>query len=199
MPPAASEQAFLASLDELTCPICQEPFDSNRKHHPVSIDGCRHIFGASCLTTWVKSSSRNRNTCPTCRAVLFETPARIRATGRTSRVLLRRRSEREYHTYFTEVASVLVVESRDAQRSGLDEGHREQQRRRQEQHHMRESEEQTHQAQLAWASQRRRAYRALTANIVSGGGEEGIMYQFLSHTVLKIAREVEAEIWNTMV
>ncbi|KAF2997888.1 hypothetical protein E8E13_004004 [Curvularia kusanoi] len=69
MPPGISQQDFLTSLEEITCPICLQSFDDT--HYPVSIDGCRHIFGVDCLKIWAQSDSDNYNTCPTCRAVLF--------------------------------------------------------------------------------------------------------------------------------
>ena len=74
MPPK-SRQEFLASLEELTCPICTESFESQAtggKHYAVELAGCRHVYGADCIETWVTTSCSNHNTCPTCRAVLFE-------------------------------------------------------------------------------------------------------------------------------
>jgi hypothetical protein len=76
MPPPISRQEFLASLEELTCPICQESFEgkSEGTHYPVEIEGCRHVYGADCLETWVTTNCSSHDTCPTCRAVLFGDP-----------------------------------------------------------------------------------------------------------------------------
>ena len=46
--------------EELTCPVCFNPFAD-----PVLIDGCSHIFCKACLTQSTKHSGRN---CPLCRA-----------------------------------------------------------------------------------------------------------------------------------
>ena len=69
MPPFSSAEDLIASLPALTCPICCEPF--GEEHLPVSLDGCRHVFGAECLKAWVTSGQAAQNKCPTCRAVIF--------------------------------------------------------------------------------------------------------------------------------
>lgn len=74
MPPPSSEQQFLASLTELICPICEDAF--GEAHFPISIDGCRHVFGSECIKKWVRSTNAGRNKCPTCRRVMFETGSR---------------------------------------------------------------------------------------------------------------------------
>lgn len=42
-----SAKEVIASLPELTCPTCCDSF--SQEHFPVSIDGCRHVFGVECL------------------------------------------------------------------------------------------------------------------------------------------------------
>lgn len=61
---------FIASLPALACPICCEPFSEG--HLPVSVDGCRRVFGVECLKTWVNSGQSAQKTCPACRAVIFQ-------------------------------------------------------------------------------------------------------------------------------
>ncbi|ORY16398.1 hypothetical protein BCR34DRAFT_476277 [Clohesyomyces aquaticus] len=60
---------FLQHLQRVdVCPVCQNGFDT--QHTPVILD-CRHIFGHSCLTTWVRNGRGLTNSCPCCRAQLF--------------------------------------------------------------------------------------------------------------------------------
>ena len=74
-------ETFLESLPFLSltdlpandqdCPVCVEAY-SQLSESPVLLP-CNHIIGKDCLTKWVNSSVRNanNNSCPTCRAVLF--------------------------------------------------------------------------------------------------------------------------------
>ncbi|KAF1843177.1 uncharacterized protein K460DRAFT_418292 [Cucurbitaria berberidis CBS 394.84] len=66
----SNADTFLASLNEVECTICEEPFDL--AHAPVIIRGCWHVLGLHCLRAWVRSDNRGHNRCPTCRAVLFD-------------------------------------------------------------------------------------------------------------------------------
>ncbi|KAF2811644.1 uncharacterized protein BDZ99DRAFT_569637 [Mytilinidion resinicola] len=54
------------------CNICHEMLNAN---HPAvqitGIDGCHHIFGRSCLMTWIGSVNFNHDKCPMCRITLF--------------------------------------------------------------------------------------------------------------------------------
>ena len=79
---SAKAKAFLTSLptlslkdlqeDDRDCPICMETY-SPRREYPVRLP-CDHVMGKKCLFKWLNSSivNANRNTCPTCRADLFE-------------------------------------------------------------------------------------------------------------------------------
>lgn len=61
--------SFLKSRQKVTCPTYNNSIDD--KHFPVPIDGCRHIFGVHCLTSWVTPGPVNRDESLTCRAVMF--------------------------------------------------------------------------------------------------------------------------------
>ncbi|KAL1602548.1 hypothetical protein SLS60_005964 [Paraconiothyrium brasiliense] len=66
---------FLANYISIVhdCGICQEKFDHD-EHAPARLCGpnsCNHMFGASCLTTWLNSRMPGANTCPMCRKELF--------------------------------------------------------------------------------------------------------------------------------
>jgi hypothetical protein len=63
-------QTFLHALEPIECIICKDGY--NEAHQPVTLPGCRHVFGLFCLRTWVLSSNQGRNRCPICRGVLFE-------------------------------------------------------------------------------------------------------------------------------
>ena len=53
--PAADTYADPASTDEGSdCPICFEPW-TNVGPHRVSCLACGHLFGKSCIDTWLKS------------------------------------------------------------------------------------------------------------------------------------------------
>ena len=65
--------------DRRQCPVCY------RQHCSLTIDEsiidtvatylpCAHVFCFLCLYLWVSSENANRNTCPYCRAQLFEAP-----------------------------------------------------------------------------------------------------------------------------
>ncbi|KAI8943800.1 hypothetical protein NX059_001774 [Plenodomus lindquistii] len=47
------------------CAVCLEAFDN--VHAPAQIRTCHHIFGITCLSTWIETSP----TCPLCRTELF--------------------------------------------------------------------------------------------------------------------------------
>jgi hypothetical protein len=56
----------------LPCPICHEQY--HKSHRPVQIykhPTCYHSFGKQCLVRWAKSRQAQANTCPYCRAILF--------------------------------------------------------------------------------------------------------------------------------
>lgn len=80
----------LASLEELECPICQEPYsEPNRSGQPagseqecaVKVDllfewfgrkrCCGHVIGRRCLEKQLNGSGAWRNKCPVCRDVWF--------------------------------------------------------------------------------------------------------------------------------
>lgn len=195
MPP--TEKAFLASLEELTCPICLEHFDSDSKHYPVSIDGCRHIFGATCLTQWAKSNCRKRNTCPTCRAVLFELPAPARRPDPLSPELLlaavREQLRRDAEELLRAHRRMQWQMEQDQLRRTQAQLQRELEEHRRIQAQRTERVDQERQTELARTRRRKQAYKTLASDIVLGGGEEGLLYQFVSHIVLETAKAVEAE------
>lgn len=58
----------LAADDDKNCPICREPFEQATED-AVRLP-CGHLFGASCLETWVRTWEPGHalNVCPTCRA-----------------------------------------------------------------------------------------------------------------------------------
>ena len=57
-----------------TCGICQEVCNTGDQPEQACFVGpCGHILGRSCLSKWVMPEGRRpNNTCPLCRAVLFE-------------------------------------------------------------------------------------------------------------------------------
>ena len=57
-----------------TCGICQEVCNTGDDSEQACIVGpCGHMLGRSCLSRWVMPEGRRpNNTCPLCRAVLFE-------------------------------------------------------------------------------------------------------------------------------
>lgn len=61
----------LKEIDNDECCICCRPYDvdlalAEELGEPVRLH-CSHVFGKMCILQWTKES----NTCPTCRAVLF--------------------------------------------------------------------------------------------------------------------------------
>lgn len=52
------------------CPICTDVF--GKEHLPVSLPGCRHIFGRDCIVRWMRSGRGNSNCCPNCRLAMFD-------------------------------------------------------------------------------------------------------------------------------
>lgn len=62
------------SGDSQDCPICFEQYQNPQNwENPVRLP-CNHVLGQDCLQNWLTSSTSNinNNTCPFCRAVLFE-------------------------------------------------------------------------------------------------------------------------------
>lgn len=69
------EEVDLRSLSEedRDCGICREPYGTGE--HPESILRlpCKHYFGSHCIYEWLKpAENEHKNTCPICRAVVFE-------------------------------------------------------------------------------------------------------------------------------
>ena len=52
------------------CHICVEPYTRDAEE-PVRLP-CKHILGRDCLLQWLTSTNLNNNTCPVCRAILFD-------------------------------------------------------------------------------------------------------------------------------
>lgn len=48
---------------DISCPICKEAWTNSGDHQLVSLD-CGHLFGQSCLQTWLAQPERSR--CPQC-------------------------------------------------------------------------------------------------------------------------------------
>lgn len=68
--PLPTRAHFIANMDVIPhCHICHEPFDS--LNHIPARTLCGHIFGKSCLETWINRSIDICNTCPICRTELF--------------------------------------------------------------------------------------------------------------------------------
>jgi hypothetical protein len=60
-------------LSEVLCSICRQRC-TGHTHEVVQISGhpqCQCVFGRSCLFQWLRSGNAASNTCPSCRAVLF--------------------------------------------------------------------------------------------------------------------------------
>lgn len=78
--PAATRSDFLCDdllflpthkLEEPQCPICLELYTNHDYAVQVqNVSGCRHIYGRFCLGKWLENS----NSCPMCRAKLFDLP-----------------------------------------------------------------------------------------------------------------------------
>ncbi|CAD6588191.1 MAG: hypothetical protein ASARMPRED_003428 [Alectoria sarmentosa] len=57
--------------DSQNCPVCHEAFpgsDSSGADTPVTLH-CNHVIGRACIEKWM---SGNNNSCPMCRAAIFE-------------------------------------------------------------------------------------------------------------------------------
>jgi hypothetical protein len=60
-----------------TCGICHETFDKDHVATRIRGAKCQHIFGSTCLTTWLNCNRGQNNTCPNGREVLFVKPCPI--------------------------------------------------------------------------------------------------------------------------
>lgn len=60
--------------DDRDCAICQEAYRVGAEPENAVQLPCGHILGAGCIARWVSVSDGHRNTCPMCRATLFESP-----------------------------------------------------------------------------------------------------------------------------
>ena len=60
--------------DGRICGICREPYNTDEDpEQACKVGHCGHVLGRTCLSKWVTpAGSRPNNTCPLCRAVLFE-------------------------------------------------------------------------------------------------------------------------------
>lgn len=73
-------------LDEEECPLCCSPYDADSNDHFPVLLPCGHIFGADCLSEWLKKSE----SCIYCRAPTFHAPAAAPPlASRTSEEILR--------------------------------------------------------------------------------------------------------------
>lgn len=79
-----ASETFLASLTALSltdlpkesqeCFLCFESYQApQHSRHPIRLP-CKHIVCKDCLAKWTRSSTtnKNNNSCPFCRAELFE-------------------------------------------------------------------------------------------------------------------------------
>ncbi|CAA9963925.1 hypothetical protein PTMSG1_07284 [Pyrenophora teres f. maculata] len=60
------------TLSQVVCSICRQR--CTRRHPAVQISGhpqCQCMFGKTCLLQWLESGSAASNTCPSCKAVLY--------------------------------------------------------------------------------------------------------------------------------
>ena len=57
-----------------TCGICRETYNTGDETEGACLVGrCGHVLGRTCMSEWVMPKGRKANdTCPVCRAVLFE-------------------------------------------------------------------------------------------------------------------------------
>jgi hypothetical protein len=61
-----------ATLQEVLCSLCRQR--CNGSHQVVQITAhpeCQCVFGQTCLLQWLASNSAASNTCPSCKAVLY--------------------------------------------------------------------------------------------------------------------------------
>ena len=60
--------------DGRICAICRETYNTDEDpEHACKVGHCGHVLGRTCLSKWVMpTGSRPNNTCPLCRAVIFE-------------------------------------------------------------------------------------------------------------------------------
>jgi hypothetical protein len=76
-----NNQKVIAACDTTCdmCCICHDPFNS--EHAPTQIRSsngeCQHVFGSTCISSWLESDAHNANRCPHCRTVLFRKPMRL--------------------------------------------------------------------------------------------------------------------------
>ena len=62
-------------LDSKNCHICTKPFLTARKPEMPIKFSCRHIFGLTCLLTWLDLlSETGSNSCPLCRRPVLGKP-----------------------------------------------------------------------------------------------------------------------------
>jgi len=52
------------TLCDMPCPICME---THNKFDSLTTECCRHEYGQSCFTKWMKTSTNTNKQCPTCR------------------------------------------------------------------------------------------------------------------------------------
>jgi hypothetical protein len=52
--------------DPSVCVVCFEQFTSGGAHRPASLR-CGHVFGRSCIATWLESANRAQHACPVCK------------------------------------------------------------------------------------------------------------------------------------
>ena len=60
------------TLSQVACSICRQR--CTHRHPAVQISGhsqCQCVFGKTCLLQWLESGSAASNTCPSCKAVLY--------------------------------------------------------------------------------------------------------------------------------
>ncbi|KAL4201317.1 hypothetical protein AMTRI_Chr02g258120 [Amborella trichopoda] len=55
----------MGDLDLLSCPICMEPWSSDDAHRICCLP-CGHLFGHSCIETWIQRCGRSDGKCPQC-------------------------------------------------------------------------------------------------------------------------------------
>ena len=62
------------TLEQVICSICRQR--CTQHHELVQISGhpeCQCVFGKTCILQWLDSGSAANNTCPSCKAVLYNT------------------------------------------------------------------------------------------------------------------------------
>ena len=59
------------NLEDRKCALCITAYGAS-KEDPIVQLPCRHLYDKGCINEWLSEEKAGKNTCPTCRTVLFE-------------------------------------------------------------------------------------------------------------------------------